>query len=176
MSFSSGAVASTQAPQATCAVAFSGSSTLKDFTGTLPPVTTQLESAAAPGHWNVDLLVPIAAVDTGSSSRDARLRELFRTSEIRVSLEDLDPAAVRSEHRLRGTLTLAGRTREFVATLANWKEDEHGASFDASGTISLADFGLPAPTVLGVIRVADTIEVSAHVEVDAIRQAAARAG
>jgi polyisoprenoid-binding protein YceI len=151
-----------------CSIRFDGSSSLHDFGGDIAGVAATLAPSATAGKWNADLGIPIAGMATGNDSRDARMREMLhadRSPEIRVALREIDPDLARRTSRLDGTLTIDGTSRPFTASLANWSDGELGPSFDAAATISLADFGLVAPTVLGLIRVADPVGIHAHVDV-----------
>jgi polyisoprenoid-binding protein YceI len=153
---------------AACSIRFDGSSSLHNFGGDVGDLAVSLLPSANAGRWNADFGIPVAAMTTGNESRDARMREMLhadRSPEIRIALREVDPDQARRASRLDGTLTIDGNSRPFTATLANWRDGEAGPSFDAAATISLADFGLVAPTVLGLIRVADPVEIHAHVDV-----------
>ncbi|HXC49347.1 MAG TPA: YceI family protein [Candidatus Limnocylindrales bacterium] len=164
------AAAAADQPKATCVIAFSGTSSLHGFEGSIPPITTRLQpSTASPGKWDADLSVPVASMTTSNESRDAKMREMFdaeHSPDIRVALREFDPQDVKRKAEIAGTLTIAGKSREFVASLNNWRENDSDVSFDLTATVSLERFGLSAPTVLGLIRVADEVEVTAHVAVE----------
>jgi len=156
-------------PRATCTIAFRGTSSLHDFQGTIPSVETPLDPASSAGRWNADVHVPVAGMETGNAGRDARMREMMgakKSPEILVVLRDVDPAAVREQRRLAGDLTIAGKTHGFVADVSNWQDEPGGASFDVTGNVSLEGYGLEAPSVLGLVRVDDKVEVTVHVDVD----------
>ena len=68
-------------------------------------------------------------------------------------------------HEIIATVTIGEVTRDVITKVDNWKRDGDHASFDASATLSLKDFALEAPAVLGIIRVADEVKVAAHVVV-----------
>ena len=118
-------------------------------------------------------------MNTSNDSRDAKMREMLSAGnypDIRVALRDFDPQLIKEKGEIAGTLTIAGKSRPFVAKLENWRESASDVSFDASANLSLVDFGLTAPSVFGLLRVADEVAVTAHVVVqsaDALRATSA---
>lgn len=160
--------AGTTGIQAIVGVKFTGSSSLHDWEGKAPPVTTVLRASATPGAWDVDFRVPVSGLDSGNSRRDANMRAMLRADrfpDIGVTVGAVDPEAVQRDLRIAATLTIAGTTKEVTAHVSNWKRDGDNASFDIDTDVSLASFGLEAPSVLGLVRVADVVKMKGHVEV-----------
>jgi polyisoprenoid-binding protein YceI len=156
-------------PVATCEIAFTGSSSLHDFEGSAPPVHATFEPASSTEHWNVRVAVPVATLTTDNDVRDTKMHEMMgleRAADIVVAIDEVDPQTVRERKRLEGRLTIGGVTKPFVAQVADWKEKDERISFDAESDISLSNFALSAPSVLGLIRVADEVHVHAHVSVE----------
>jgi hypothetical protein len=153
---------------ARCTIAFSGSSTLHDWQGTVPPLRVVPRTAATPGGWDADLVIEVADLRTDNNARDERMRQMFDAAhfpEIRAELRGVDPAAAQGSGHLPVSLTIRDVTRRLDARLSNWKEDGPRITFDAEVPVSLAAFSLEAPTVLGLVRVADQVLVTAHVVV-----------
>jgi len=157
--------------EATSEIRFTGSSPLHDWEGKAPPVHSTLSESTIPGQWNTDLVIPVAGLDSDEPSRDARMREMFRADrwpDIHVEIRDIDPAATSRSGELVASLTIGDVTRDVTTRITNWKEDGDRASFDAGAVVSLKAFSLDAPTVLGLIRVADEVKVNAHVTIEKI--------
>lgn len=159
---------------ATTEITFAGRSTLHDFHGTAPTIEVTLESETAADsippspRWKGALVIPVAGLDTDNGQRDASMREMFeaeRWPEIRVALGDIEPEAVRQSGRLPLRLTIRDRTREVEGRIGDWQESPGRVNFVARVPVSLAAFGLEAPTVLGFIRVADEVLIEARVTV-----------
>jgi polyisoprenoid-binding protein YceI len=82
---------------------------------------------------------------------------------------DVDADMVREQMRkdpggkaaLEVTLAIRGVERKIQATVLNWKEDGDRVSFDVEFPVSLKEFDLKAPSVLGFIRVKDRVVVKA---------------
>jgi polyisoprenoid-binding protein YceI len=166
--FASMVHASSPLPEATCDITFSGSSSLHDWSGKAAPVHAVLQPAAETGLWNVDLAIPVQDLSTDNEARDTRMREMFHATEspeIRASLRSVDPVVAHRDSHLNVMLTIRGVSHELPATVSRWQQDDAHVAFDADVDVSLEQFGLEAPTVLGLIRVADAVLVHAHVVV-----------
>ena len=148
-------------------VGFTGSSSLHEWEGTASPVSTTLHASSTPNAWDGQFTVPIASLDSGNATRDSNMRAMFhsdRYPDIRVALRGVDPAAVQRDHALVASLTIGETTHDVTARIANWSQDGGRVGFDADAEVSLDAFGLEAPSVLGIVRVADIVKVTGHVE------------
>lgn len=158
----------------TCDVRFLGDSTLHGFAGTgrCLPFTAPLRTDAAGIRvlGNVEVEIPVEEMRTGIDARDRRMREMFdadRHPAIHASARDVDVDALRARMlgspdggaALEITLTIRGVERKVSARAMRLKEDGNRVSFDVDFPVSLGEFGLSAPTVLGIIRVADRVSV-----------------
>jgi polyisoprenoid-binding protein YceI len=169
----------TAGAQATSTIRFVGSSSLHDWEGQVPPIRTALHDSALTGDWSGDLVIPVAALDTGNESRDARMREMFhadRWPEIRVAIRGVEPDVVARTRELVVPLTIGEVTHDVTTKITDWKRQGDRASFDVTARVSLESFGLEAPSVLGLVRVADEVNVQAHVDVVVSGQGEAGAG
>lgn len=166
-----------------CDIRFLATSTLHDISGTV-----RCRPFAAPvvkgsdGRARVPLVAveaPVAGMDTGNRSRDAQMRDMFQSSKyptIRVSLREIDLPGLRSRMRAdpngRGPLELTLRIRDterrVQAVARNLKESLGTAAFEVEFPVSLREFNLPAPSVLGIVRVGDKVTVIADVRVAGI--------
>jgi hypothetical protein len=165
----------------TCDFRFFGSSTLHDFEGTgrcLPFSAPILRAAEGKGELAlVEVEVPVAEMKTGIGARDRKMREMFQADRypaIRAAARDIDAEALRE--RMQGDregkapleihLSIRGVERKILATAKNLKADGNRVSFEIAFPVSLKEFGLPAPTVLGILRVADQVAVTGSFTID----------
>ena len=160
----------------TCDVAFLVTSTLHDFPGSarcLPFEAVLARGAAGnPVIPLVEVEVPVAGMDTRNKSRDGQMREMFRSDRfplIHAAARDVDVARLRVEsgkgHEGKAPLDLLLRIRDVErkvgATASNLKESGEQVTFDIEFPVSLGEFDLKAPSVLGIIRVGDKVSVKA---------------
>lgn len=153
---------------ATVRLAYTGSSTLHDWEGTAPAVQVTLHESIVPSAWDGEFRVPVAGLDSGNGTRDANMRKMFRADvhpDIRIVLRAVDPAAVRRDQALTASLTIGDITKDVPVKVAGWKQQGGLVSFEAEADVSLLAFGLEAPTVLGIVRVADRVKVTGRVEI-----------
>ena len=172
-----GAKADAPAPatiRGACDVAFLVTSTLHDFPGSARclPFEAVLARDAA-GNLvipSVEVEVPVAGMDTRNKSRDGQMREMFRSDRfprIHAAARDVDVDRLRVElgkgREGKAPLDLLLRIREVErkvrATASNLKESGERVTFDLDFPVSLGEFDLKAPSVLGIIRVGDKVSV-----------------
>ena len=155
-----------------CRVAFSATSTLHDFEGKAPCSRLEIEPGEA-GHYRARAEVAVRQLDTGNSDRDADMREMFdaeRHPVITATFGDIDPAALRAQRAdaLPFRIAIHGVERDVKPRITNWSEESgKRAKFRASFDLSLKDFGLEAPVLMGFVRVGDRVGVAVDVDVDA---------
>jgi hypothetical protein len=158
----------------TCEVRFLGSSTLHDFSGTVRsrPVDAPVsrDSAGNPFLPKVELEFPVPDMRTGNDSRDGKMREMFESDRhpvVRAVARDVDAGNFRERMRkdpggktpLEVTVVIRGVERKVLASAGNWKEAGGNVAFDVEFPLSLQEFGLKPPSVLGLIRVSDRVAV-----------------
>lgn len=159
-----------------CDVAFLVTSTLHDFPGSarcLPfEAVLARDAAGRQVIRSVEVEVPVAAMDTRNKSRDGQMREMFRTDRfprIRGTAHDVDVERLREEmgkgREGKAPLDLLLRIREVErkirAMAGNLIESGDRVTFDIEFPVSLGEFDLKAPSVLGIIRVGDKVSVKA---------------
>ena len=152
-------------------IEFDATSTLHDFTGTVPAEAFVLEmewdgSGAILGGTAT---VAVAKMDTRHAKRDANMRMMFAaeryplvTGALPLSRIDLADAPA----SLPIQLTIRDRTRAVSASISNWQPADGRCRFDLATTLSLREFGLEPPVLLGFIRVGDAVAVRARVALD----------
>lgn len=161
----------------TCQVHFSGSSTLHGFSGTgaCDPFVLQIQEGTAVLADSV-LTVPIAAMQTGNSSRDKKMREMFAADRFpRISgIVDGGPVAEMRQklnEAARGgkafPVRLRVRTVEIpvAARVTNLVDTPEALTFDLDFSLSLSACRLEPPSVIGLIKVADEVRVKVGMRV-----------
>lgn len=161
-------------------VSFEGTSTLHSFSGTLPPITFEARPTPDPASgketWSADLEAPVAAMRTENDRRDRNMREMLDASAfpyVKASVRKIDPDTLRGSEKPEGEarrpftfeLTIRDVTHPLVGIVSNWREDPDRASFDLDFDVSLAQFGLEAPTTFLFIRVGDRVAVHVAVSI-----------
>jgi len=159
-----------------CDVAFVVTSTLHDVPGSgrcLPFEAVLARDATGRTVLPVvEVDVPVAGMDTRNKSRDEQMREMFRSDRfprIHAAAQDVDVERLRKEmgkgREGKAPLDLLLRIgeveRKIRATAGNLTESGDRVTFDLEFPVSLREFGLKAPSVLGIIRVGDKVSVKA---------------
>ena len=167
-----------------CDVAFIVTSTLHDVPGSarcLPFAAVLARDAAGRQVIpSVEVEVPVAGMDTRNRSRDEQMREMFRSERfprIHATAHDVDVERLRVETgkgregiaSIDLLLRIRDMERKVRATASNLKESGEQVTFDLEFPVSLGEFDLKAPSVLGIIRVGDKISVKANVTLTVIR-------
>jgi len=159
-----------------CDVAFLVTSTLHDVPGSarcLPFAAVLARDAAGRQVIpSVEVEVPVAGMDTRNKSRDVQMREMFRSERfprIHAAAHDVDVERLRVETgkgregiaSIDLLLRIRDVERKVRATASNLKESGERVTFDLEFPVSLGEFDLKAPSVLGIIRVGDKVPVKA---------------
>jgi polyisoprenoid-binding protein YceI len=160
----------------TCDVAFLVTATLHDVNGSArcQRFSALLSRGAAGGEIIpiVEVEVPVAGMDTRNATRDGKMREMFlaeRFPRIHAAAHDVDVERLREEtgNGRGGTasidllLRIRDVERKVRATASNLKESGERVTFDLEFPVSLGEFDLRPPSVLGIIRVGDKVSVKA---------------
>ena len=174
-----GAKADAPAPgtiRGACDVAFLVTSTLHDFSGAVRCMSFAAalarDTAGREVIPSVEVEVPVAGMDTRNKTRDGKMREMFRSGpfpRIHASARDVDVERLRVEiGKGRGgdasidlLLRIRDVERKVRATASNLKESGEQVTFDLEFPVSLREFDLKAPSVLGIVRVGDKVTVKA---------------
>jgi polyisoprenoid-binding protein YceI len=155
-----------------CAIDFNGYSTLHDFEGHVRSRPYEVEvtrDADGTERWSAKLSVPAMEMDTQHRRRDKNMRALLRVPDfplIEGVVHNEDPARYRGQPNpppLPVNLNLVGRKNTLQTTVRNWQENEQRVRFDVEFAVSLKEFGLKPPSMLGMIRVDDRVDVVCHV-------------
>jgi polyisoprenoid-binding protein YceI len=168
---SRGADASVHRLPATAAIKFAGTSTLHDFGGALPsqPFTLVLSN----GTWSADADVLSGLMNTAHEKRDRKMHEMFATNSFPKMHGAVTAALIPGAAGTNATLQLIIRdkTNALTARITGWTEDVSAIKFHATWELSLKDYALKPPSVLGVIKVGDRIQLEADVTASKILSA-----
>lgn len=155
--------------QGNCSVAFQGTSTLHNFEGTgrCQPFTV----AEHDGTMTVPMLsVAVASMDTDNSKRDKKMREMFESEKYPLIVGMTDPvilndvrnalaAGVDNTAEVNIQLKIRDIEKNVTAALQNVVEADSGITADLNFSLSLTEFKLEPPSVLGIIKVGDMVNV-----------------
>jgi len=167
--------------QGTCLLRFLGVSTLHDFSGTVRcrPFSTDLVKRAGGGTVIpvVEVDVPVDGMDTGNGPRDGQMREMFRSDRfpsIHGTARGIEVDRIRRDLQIGGggmasfdlVLRIRDVERTVRAAVTNLREEGDQVGFDVEFPVLLSEFGLKAPSVLGIIRVRDKVTVRGNVRLE----------
>ena len=155
--------------QGNCSVEFQGSSTLHDFDGkgSCMPFSA---SENADVMTTSELSIAVAGMDTDNSRRDKKMRKMFDAESYPlikatiepVSLTDIRKALLEdkdSTTEVTFQLKIRNIEQPVTAILQNIVATKEKITANLVFTLSLADYGLKPPSVLGFIRVDDSVKV-----------------
>lgn len=159
-----------------CQVTFSGNSTLHAFSGKVKaePFVLAVENPDDPAKARISgkVIVQVEKMVSDNKKRDKKMHECMnakRYPEIVVTVENLMASAtspkkgkVPQPTEIPFTMALNGKLHQKVAKVSNWSYNEKNITCTLAFPVSLAKSGITPPTVLGVVKVDDTIEISAN--------------
>lgn len=171
------AVADPSAVAGRCSVKLFATTTLHDFEGTAPCALFSVDPRGADGSYRARVEIAVADIDTGIDARNTRMRKMFdaqRHPRIVGVFDHVDPAKLRAG-ALGFRLAIRGVERPVAPSVSAFRETpEKSAAFHAAFDVSLRDFGLEAPVVMGFVKVDDRVRVEVDVELTPRPAAAAR--
>ena len=161
----------------TCTVKFFVDSTLHkvEGQGACEPFTwtTQTTDGGREVIRAAVVRVPVTGLDTDNGSRNKNMYAMFEAGQypqIKGRFGELDPAALLQQLGSGNTaeplpfdLTIRSITRPVEATISSFKQTPGQVDMVAEFPLSLQDFELKPPSVLGIIRVADQLRVRVEV-------------
>ena len=150
-------------------VGFDAESTLHDFSGVTSALEGELEACLArPGEGcSGRISVRAATLDTGLGERDETMREVLAVDsypEIRFDWTGFAPEHIDAvRETLSGTalgrITIHGTTREISMPVEVAVDESKRVSIEGECRLKLGDFGVEAPSQLGLISMKDEITV-----------------
>jgi hypothetical protein len=165
-------VAQSAAPRqwpAEAIIRFSATSTLHDFGGEVAAQPFVLTIAS--NSWSADAFVVSARMNTANEGRDKNMYKMLNTNSHPRLHGKVTQAPMPGAGATNGTLRLKIRDQEhdLPLTISHWLETSNRLSFHAEWDLSLKQFKLKPPSVMGIVRVGDTVHLNAEVTVDKTR-------
>lgn len=148
---------------ANAVIQFNGTSTLHDFGGRLS--TQPFLLILSNGTWSANADVLSSQMSTAIEKRDVNMHEMLGTNQhpkIQGTVTAAPmPGPAGTNVMLR--LKIREQARELPARVSAWTESATEIKFHADWELSLKDYGLKPPSVIGVIRVGDRVKLQADV-------------
>jgi polyisoprenoid-binding protein YceI len=144
-------------------IRFQCTSTLHDFEGAVPaqPFVLSLSSS---NTWSAQAAVVVWQMNTASEGRDRNMWKMFGTNNHPLIRGEVKPSvAPPAGTNVTLTLTIRDQKRDLSVQIIGWTEDAEAVRFHAAWDVSLKQYGLKPPTVMGIIRVGDNVHVEADV-------------
>ncbi|MDZ8119719.1 YceI family protein [Pontiella agarivorans] len=158
------------AAETTAFVTFKGTSTLHDFEGTATSQPFALTFTEIPEIGQIRLSATadlnVSTMDTANKKRDRKMFTMLDREHFQLISGSLPETVIPVSGSGHARLKLKIRdTEQYVeATLSNWQREGNTIRVDLTFPVSLAAFGLKPPSVLGMIRVGDTVNVTCEIE------------
>ena len=140
---------------------------LHSFTGKV--ASEPFEVTVDSDKINLEVSVVSTNMQTGNKKRDQEMFHMLHTDQHAkitgsakdLSLEGLKKAAGEQKTAITPTLTIAGVSKPVEGELSGWKDDGKKITFSTKFTVSLKEFELKPPSVIGLIKVHDPVAVTA---------------
>jgi hypothetical protein len=159
------AVAQADTAEVTATIAFNGTSTLHDFGGsvTSSPFTVTLHQDPATGNVRVSAAaeVVVKQMTTDHKKRDKNMMKMLDPETFSLISGTLSEAELPMVGSSTATLQLkiGPVERKVEASLSNYERKGNQVSCRMTFPVSLKAFELKRPSVLGIIRVGDTVHI-----------------
>jgi polyisoprenoid-binding protein YceI len=169
LSLSIAASAETQNAAATADIQFKGSSTLHSFEGKVKtkPFTLAFisETTNSPMRVSGTASFNVLEMSTDNGKRDKKMRKMLDQEQFPTITGTLTNAELPTTGSSSATLHLRIRDieQDVPVTLMYLERAGDLVTFNVIFPVSLKEFGLKAPSVVGLIRVADTVEIDCSV-------------
>lgn len=143
---------------------FHGTSTLHDFEGSGVSAPCEAEWRPTPegGVLNAKgIRFDVSSLTTNHKKRDRNMMNMFKPGTFPAITGDVKSWSLGGDAEAERILEihLHGQTVKVPVTLLSYKAEEDGVRFRCRFDLSLEECGLKRPSVLGLIRVGDTVTV-----------------
>ena len=151
-------------------ITFKGTSTLHDFEGSVQAAPFQAtfseDKKAEELRVSASTSVAILEMDTQNKKRDKKMFKMFKSKTYPLITGSMENALIPMTGSGEATLLLKihGVEKEIPVTLSDFTHDDQTAQCKMSFSISLKAFGLTPPSVMGLIRVGDNVQVECIVK------------
>lgn len=156
--------------KSTATIVFKGTSTLHDFEGSVTSqpflVTFKQDSETGQVVVSAAAAVSVANMTTAHKKRDKNMLKMLDQKNFALISGTLADAPIPAEGTGKAVLKLKirGVEKNVEATLSHWKRADDQVSCEMALDVSLKAFGLKPPSVLGLIRVGDTVHVECNLQ------------
>jgi hypothetical protein len=144
-------------------IGFQATSTLHDFEGTVmsQPFVLVLSSKS----WSAEATVLGSEMTTAHEKRDVNMRKMLESNQHPRLYGVVSNAVIPTAAATNASLTLRIRDRsiDLPVTISGWSETPEEVRFQATWKLSLKQYKLKPPSVLGVVRVGDEVRLVAQV-------------
>ncbi len=149
-------------------IKFEGTSTLHDFEGTVQAVPFKISVRKDAGklYATATVRVEIMNMTTDNKQRDKKMYKMFnikKYTQIIGSMTDAPFPGVGKTAKIPLKLDMHGIKKTVTATVSECKLDDKQASGVLRFTVSLEDFGIKPPSIMGMIRVGNDVEVECDI-------------
>lgn len=154
---------------ATASIKFKGSSTLHEFAGTAPaqPFVASFTKDAETGKLKVSAKTSLKVKDmtTHNRMRDKNMYKMFDAKHFTYIEAELNNAAIseKTDTRAKLHLKIHGVEHDVIATISKVQRKENQIRCLMTFPVSITAFGMKRPSVMGMIKVADTVHVECTV-------------
>ena len=155
---------------ATADIVFRGSSTLHDFEGmaTSQPFKADFQENAEDGTLTVSAktTLNVAGMTTDSKKRDRNMYNMFDIAHFANIEGQLPEIAVSETDATKAPLHLkiCDVEQDVTAIISNVERNKEAISCTMTFPVSLKAFNLKGPSVMGFIRVDDTVQVECNIK------------
>jgi polyisoprenoid-binding protein YceI len=129
-------------------------------------VESQPISFARTGNrWSAEGRANITDMSTANAKRDKSMFAMFSATafpSIHGSVSNA-PVPVTGATNVTMQLRIRDKEQSVTVSITGWRETNGVVQFHGATKVSLKDFGLTPPSVLGIIRVGDTVTLEADV-------------
>jgi polyisoprenoid-binding protein YceI len=123
--------------------------------------------------WSAEAEVPAGQMNTASEGRDRNMHKMLNTNShpyLRGSVTNAPIPGVNGTN-ITLHLNISGKPVALPVQVTGWTESAGRIQFHAAWSVSLKQYGLKPPSVMGVIRVGDAVSLEADVTVDKTKSA-----
>ncbi len=151
-------------------ITFSGTSTLHDFEGVVSatPFITEITQNSQTGEAQFSAIttINVSGMTTQHKKRDKNMFKMLDAENFTLITGRIENALLpeTGDSQVMLNLKICNEEHDVVATLSDWKREENRIRCRMAFPVSLKTFGLKAPSVMGVIRVGDTVNVECNLE------------
>jgi hypothetical protein len=147
-------------------IRFAATSTLHDFGGEVAAQPFFLTMVS--NRWVAEADVLSGSMATAKEARDKTMHEMFNTNDYPRIHGKAAFALAPADGPTNAVLSLKIRDQQhdLPVRISNWVQTSTNIHFHAAWQVSLKQFKLKPPSVIGVIRVGDTVKLDAEVTVE----------